>query len=371
MTAAVAETAIEASPHWQPELTDPNLAKARAAAAIESQWIASLGDLSAYGLSPRVRQAAELRRDCPQLTYAQLADQMGVTKDTYTGLIRQLRGRVHRRPRPYRRPTIAEEGWARARALAVNEAQWIASLGDLSAYDLSPRVRQAAELRRDHPDLSRAQLAAQMDITMSAYAELLRRLRASLLARPSLPQRITGLGDLSTYDFSPRVQQAAELRRDHPTMSVAQLAAMMGVKPNTYSHYLCLLRYSVGWSAGAALLAVTVQDETGESTAATSPRAIAESQWISGLGDLSTYGIAKRVQRAAELRRDHPGLTQAQLAGQMGISHRTFRDLLYRFRIAVAGGSPRKAPLPRRLDDLKAIAQRIEESVPAPRVSPG
>lgn len=31
------------------------------------------------------------------------------------------------------------------------------------------------------------------------------------------------------------------------------------------------------------------------------------------------------------------------------------------------GGMPRKAPLPRRLDDLNAIAQRIEKSVPAPR----
>lgn len=287
-------------------LAGANLARANAAAAIEAQWIASLGDLSAYNLPPRVRQAAELRRNCPQLTYAQLADQMDITKHAYTGLIRRFRGRVQRRPLPYRQPTMAEVSLARAQALAADEARWIASLGDLS-----------------------------------------------------------------DYDFSPRVRQAAELRRDHPKASLAQLAAMMEVKPKTYSHYLNLFRHSVGWSAGAPLRAVTIQDETSADTVAVSPNAMAEAKWIAGLGDLSTYGLTKSVQRAAELRRDHPKLTQAQLAAQMGIPLARFQNLLPQFRIAATGDALRKAPLPRRLDDLNAIAQRIEESAPAPRVSPG
>lgn len=47
-------------------------------------------------------------------------------------------------------------------ALAAARCRWIPQLGDLTALELPDRVRQAGELRRDHPDLTHSQLAEQM-----------------------------------------------------------------------------------------------------------------------------------------------------------------------------------------------------------------
>lgn len=71
-----------------------NAERARGSAAAEAEWIAELGDLSAYGLPARWQQAAELRRDHPG-SYLELAEQMGLTKDAYTGLIRRFRKKIN------------------------------------------------------------------------------------------------------------------------------------------------------------------------------------------------------------------------------------------------------------------------------------
>lgn len=71
-----------------------NAERARGSAAAEAEWIAELGDLSAYGLPARWQQAAELRRDHPG-SYLKLAEQMGLTKDAYTGLIRRFRKKIN------------------------------------------------------------------------------------------------------------------------------------------------------------------------------------------------------------------------------------------------------------------------------------
>ncbi|WP_272937905.1 helix-turn-helix domain-containing protein [Mycolicibacterium wolinskyi] len=291
-------------------LAEANSARAKAAAAVEAQWIMDLGDLSEYDLPPHVRQAAELRRHHPELSYRQLADQMGITKDAFAGLLRRFRERVHRQsgPAPYPLPTIAEVASETAKALAHSEAQWIADLGDLSEYSLTPRVRLAAELRRDHPDLTYEQLANQMGITLRAYMSLLRRLRVSG-RRPTLAQRIAELGDLSEYALTPRVRLAAELRRDHPDLTREQLANRMGVTYGAYERMLRRFRVSV--------------------------RRPSLAQRIAELGDLSEYALTPRVRLAAELRRDHPDLTYEQLANQMGITLTAYTSLLGRFPAAV------------------------------------
>lgn len=79
-----------------------NAERARGSAAAEAEWIAELGDLSAYGLPARWQQAAELRRDHPG-SYLELAEQMGLTKDAYTGLIRRFRKKINSAPDADRR----------------------------------------------------------------------------------------------------------------------------------------------------------------------------------------------------------------------------------------------------------------------------
>ncbi len=60
-------------------------------------------------------------------------------------------------------------------------------------------------------------------------------------------------------------------------------------------------------------------------------RATAWSRWITQLGDLTALELPDRVRQAGELRRDHPDLTHAQLAEQMGFSSRTFERHLMVF----------------------------------------
>ncbi|MBE5502619.1 Uncharacterised protein [Mycobacteroides abscessus subsp. massiliense] len=72
-----------------------NAERAKGSAAAEAEWIAELGDLSAYGLPARWQQAAELRRDRRDLSYPELAEEMGLTKDAYTGLIRRFRKKIN------------------------------------------------------------------------------------------------------------------------------------------------------------------------------------------------------------------------------------------------------------------------------------
>lgn len=145
---------------------ESNSARARAAGAVEALWIAELGDLTRYGVSPRVLEAVELRRDNPQLTYAQLGDKMGVTKDAYSGMIRRFRTAVNRGTAGDRR--------------RIATAQWVEGLGDLTNYSLSERVRRSAELRRDHPELSLAQLAERMGVTRASYESAMHRFRVAM-----------------------------------------------------------------------------------------------------------------------------------------------------------------------------------------------
>lgn len=67
-----------------------NACRSQRAAAAEAQRIRALGDLNAYELKSRWRQAAELRRDRAGLSYQDLAEVLGVSKSTYTGLLRRF-----------------------------------------------------------------------------------------------------------------------------------------------------------------------------------------------------------------------------------------------------------------------------------------
>lgn len=65
-------------------------------------------------------------------------------------------------------------------AMGVARAEWIAQLGDLGAVTLPGRqrmaagVREAGELRRDHPGLTHGQLAALMGVSTRTYERRLR-----------------------------------------------------------------------------------------------------------------------------------------------------------------------------------------------------
>ncbi|RIT36744.1 hypothetical protein D2E76_15905 [Mycobacteroides abscessus] len=328
-------------------LANNNTARAQAAAAIEAQWISELGDLSAYSLPPHMQRAAELRRDHPTLAYTQLADKMGITKHAYAGLIRRLRIKVTRQRAPYIGPTLAADKAARAKLAAGAEAQWIADLGELSTYGLPEHVQQAAELRRDHPELTRQQLADMMGITRGAYAKALYRFRALVRRTPSLAHWIAELGDLSKYGLTKRVQQAAELRRDHPELTRQQLADMMGITANSYAYLLCKFR---AW-----------------------PRRPSVAQWINNLGDLSAYALTPRVRQAAELRRDHPELTYPQLADKMGVATGTYTKLIHVLRATVIlGPDARPSAWPMFKANAALDAKRIAElgDLTAYRLSP-
>lgn len=68
-----------------------NTRRAVTAARAEAAWIIGLGELDRYQLPEHYRQAARLRCEHPDLTYRQLAQQMGVSKDSYVSMIRGLR----------------------------------------------------------------------------------------------------------------------------------------------------------------------------------------------------------------------------------------------------------------------------------------
>ncbi|WP_100475658.1 helix-turn-helix domain-containing protein [Mycobacteroides abscessus] len=312
-------------------LTKNNAARAQAAAATEAAWIADLGDLSTYRLSERLQQAAELRRDHPDLSYTQLAGKMGITKHAFTGLIRRFRVEIKRQRTPaYRGPVLTESSLARSRAIAANDATWIAELGDLSRFDLPTQVRQAAELQRDHPELTRTQLANKMGIRRGQYAQLIYRFRA-LVHRPPVSQWITDLGDLSAFPLSPRDRQAAELRRDHPELTRDQLAAKMNITVGAYSYLIARVRSVVSAQslhAGSPIPMVPRLD-----TQITGAE-------VADLGDLSAYPMSPRARRAAELRRDHPELTRDQLAAKMNITVGAYSTLLHRVQVAAGRAQP-------------------------------
>jgi hypothetical protein len=71
-------------------LRDCNTDRAQVAAATEADRIASLGDLSVYGLPKHLHRVAEIRRDHRDLNYSQAAAVLGVSKDTFTGRIRRF-----------------------------------------------------------------------------------------------------------------------------------------------------------------------------------------------------------------------------------------------------------------------------------------
>lgn len=68
--------------------------------------------------------------------------------------------------------------------------------------------------------------------------------------------------------------------------------------------------------------------------------AAVRARWIAQLGDLAAIELPGQlplsVREAGKLRRDHPGLTHAQLAEQMGVSTRTFERHLRIFLDLVA-----------------------------------
>ncbi len=82
-----------------------NACRIKRAAAEEAQRIRELGDLNSYQLKSRWKQAAELRRDRAGLSYQDLAEVLGVSKDTYTGLLRRFWSAVETQRRRSRNRT--------------------------------------------------------------------------------------------------------------------------------------------------------------------------------------------------------------------------------------------------------------------------
>jgi pimeloyl-ACP methyl ester carboxylesterase len=64
---------------------------------------------------------------------------------------------------------------ARARAAANAEADRIAALGDLDAYELPQHLRQAAQVRRGHRDLNYSQAGAVLGISKDVFTGRIRR----------------------------------------------------------------------------------------------------------------------------------------------------------------------------------------------------
>ncbi len=67
-----------------------NAARARHAASTDADKIATLGDLTQYGLPTVLRESAELRRAHPELSLSELGARLGVTKDVYAGRMRRF-----------------------------------------------------------------------------------------------------------------------------------------------------------------------------------------------------------------------------------------------------------------------------------------
>ena len=81
--AAVSQTGTP----WPKEYNDARAYRAATAEAVE---IAALGDLADQPVSAVLRQAAEYRRDNPNMSLLELAESLGVTKDTYAGRLRRF-----------------------------------------------------------------------------------------------------------------------------------------------------------------------------------------------------------------------------------------------------------------------------------------
>ncbi|SHY27036.1 hypothetical protein [Mycobacteroides abscessus] len=67
-----------------------NRSKSAVAATAESRRIAALGDLDSYAVLDHLRQAAQFRRDRPDLTYSQAAAEFGITKNAYVARMRRF-----------------------------------------------------------------------------------------------------------------------------------------------------------------------------------------------------------------------------------------------------------------------------------------
>ncbi|OHT95554.1 hypothetical protein BKG71_22950 [Mycobacteroides chelonae] len=67
-----------------------NRSKSAAAATAESRRIAALGDLDSYAVLDHLREAAQIRRERPDLTYSQAAAEFGITKNAYVARLRRF-----------------------------------------------------------------------------------------------------------------------------------------------------------------------------------------------------------------------------------------------------------------------------------------
>lgn len=79
-----------AAANYSGALAATNAERARAAAAADCGRIAALGDLSDYGLAAPLVQAAQVRRDHPDLTFSQAAALLGISKDAFAGRLRRF-----------------------------------------------------------------------------------------------------------------------------------------------------------------------------------------------------------------------------------------------------------------------------------------
>lgn len=92
-----AERAYKRSRCHSPNL-NTNDNKAQRTAALEVARLRELGDLSEYGVSAPLREAAELRRDNPNLlAYSELAAHAGMSKHMLTGRLRRFWQAVEKR----------------------------------------------------------------------------------------------------------------------------------------------------------------------------------------------------------------------------------------------------------------------------------
>ncbi|MFV8160616.1 helix-turn-helix domain-containing protein [Mycobacterium sp. 134] len=151
--------------------------------ATEGVRLAALGDLSRYRLEPQQRQVVGALVTDRRRSYDDIAVSIGITPAALQRLLNNLWsivtgggcGRSLAAVSPTGTPWPKEYNDARAYRAATAEAVEIAALGDLADQHVSAVLRQAAEYRRDNPNMSLLELAESLGVTKDTYAGRLRR----------------------------------------------------------------------------------------------------------------------------------------------------------------------------------------------------
>ncbi|MFV8160648.1 helix-turn-helix domain-containing protein [Mycobacterium sp. 134] len=153
--------------------------QAAGAPVLEATRIAALGDLATRNLAPKYRKVAERLITDSNRSHADIAASIGISAEMLQQRIAKfwiLTGQRTTAPGCVQAPPDSAHNAARARLAASLDARRIAQLGDLNQYKgLSEELRQCAQLRCAHPELSLGELAERLGMTKNVFAGRMRR----------------------------------------------------------------------------------------------------------------------------------------------------------------------------------------------------